>query len=104
MVQSLSHSKTLEPQSAVAEPTYTLMYRGVAHTKTRRPPATDSSEETNQLIGKRLSYRGTHYEIVSVKTTAPATDTIWKLCYRGVTYWSSKPTKQKAHEYMVVND
>jgi hypothetical protein len=89
-----------QPQSIpqpviVAEPeaTYTLTYRGTAYELPVHKAPTHTPDEVAQLMGKRLTYRGTTYVMVPASVSAlSAPKVAHQLCYRGVTYTSfAKP-------------
>jgi Domain of unknown function (DUF4278) len=104
MFQLLDHpqASTAELQTEVESSTYTLMCRGRTYEVTK-PAAALSLDEINARLGQRLFYRGTTYEIVpATPTVEQESETIWKLCYRGVTYWRSKKSAPKQFDYAVV--
>lgn len=97
LVQSASE------QAAVVEPTHTLIYRGTTYEVPQKPAPAYTQEEKLQLIGKRLCYRGTSYEIVPTSmSTSKEPKVAQKLCYRGVTFWSSTQSNPSIIEYAVV--
>ncbi len=91
-------------QSAVESPadtaTHTLIYRGTTYKVPQHKLPARTPEEISQLMGKRLTYRGTTYEMVPAATPIPRAAR--QLCYRGVTFMSNTQPDQNGIEYLVV--
>jgi Domain of unknown function (DUF4278) len=108
MIQLLDRADCAQPQPVIQnvpkENAYTLKYRGTTYEMPQSSAQVSERNSIEQSIGKRLTYRGTTYEIVPAAPNPTTTEnsTIWKLQYRGVTYWSTKRATQKSVEYIVV--
>jgi YHS domain-containing protein len=108
MVQLLDYADCAQSQPVLQnvpkENTYILKYRGTTYEMSQSSAQVSERKSIEQSIGKRLTYRGTTYEIVLAAPNPTTTEdsAIWKLQYRGVTYWSTKKATQKLVEYVVV--
>jgi hypothetical protein len=105
MVQLIGYSQVQSPaeQPAVAESTQKLIYRGMTYDVPQCAVPAYTPQEKLRLIGKRLSYRGATYEIKPALMTATSAPKVsQKLCYRGVTFWSSTQSTPSTVEYSVV--
>jgi Domain of unknown function (DUF4278) len=89
--------------AATNEPTHKLHYRGTTYEVPSRKPLTRSPEEVAQLIGKRLTYRGTTYAIVPASVSEVSLPWVaHQLCYRGVTYTSYTKPNLSGLDYAVI--
>ncbi|NJR52927.1 MAG: DUF4278 domain-containing protein [Leptolyngbyaceae cyanobacterium CSU_1_3] len=88
---------------ATSEPTHKLRYRGTPYEVPSHKPLTPSPEEVAQLIGKRLTYRGTTYEIVPASVSEVSLPWVAHyLRYRGMTYTSCANPNPSGLDYAVV--
>jgi hypothetical protein len=92
-MQSMSFdSQATNPLATIpAQPpaTYTLIYRGLTYevSQQRVNRGEQAQERLAQLVGQRLIYRGSTYEIRPVAPPAPVVPTtMHRLIYRGMTY------------------
>ena len=98
-VENLSQLESVEGKPAAD---YSLSYRGHSYRIQKQrlnPPA-----ENPSLIGKRLQYRGTAYEIVSAESNKQSakSDKIFSLCYRGVIFWTNPKASHSTVSHMAV--
>ncbi len=86
--------------STTDKATHTLIYRGTTYEVPQHKLSARTPEEITQLIGKRLTYRGTTYKMIPAATPVPRAAR--QLCYRGVTFMSNTQPNQNGIDYIVI--
>jgi Domain of unknown function (DUF4278) len=92
-----------QPQVKVHQPdeSYLFKYRGCSYRV--QGSIQNTPIENPSLVGKRLQYRGVTYEVISTTDRRPAApNQMFKLCYRGRTFWSSSKPNSSKIDYVVV--